>query len=234
MTAFAGLLVVVVNAIEIYEFQETPQIYAIRAYAIVFGFMILMAEVNWPRLFLEYFRFLDVWAIKGLFILFVAVLTIDTKVSNDYGTLQLATALAVGLLGFIYLCLGLMCVKSCRDMRKATLSKERERRAAEAAKARARSDAAFATESDDPRRASSSVQSEDSVAEPRAADVARRGERRAGRKIVSEVAVILRGCQRALTSRRRRRSARRGDNRRPARRADGEEAVMFFFAMHLP
>ena len=92
VTAFAGLLVVVVNAIEIYEFQETPQIYAIRAYAIVFGFMILAAEVNWPRLFLEYFRFLDVWAIKGLFILFVAVLTIDTKVSNDYGTLQLATA----------------------------------------------------------------------------------------------------------------------------------------------
>ena len=37
VTAFAGLLVVVVNAIEIYEFQETPQIYAIRAYAIVFG-----------------------------------------------------------------------------------------------------------------------------------------------------------------------------------------------------
>ena len=166
VTAFAGLLVVVVNAIEIYEFQETPQIYAIRAYAIVFGCMILMAEVNWPRLFLEYFRFLDVWAIKGLFILFVAVLTIDTKVSNDYGTLQLATALAVGLLGFIYLCLGLMCVKSCRDMRKATLSKERERRAAQAAKARARSDAAFAAESDDPRRASSSVPSDDSSRSP--------------------------------------------------------------------
>jgi hypothetical protein len=161
VTAFAGLLVVVVNAIEIYEFQETPQIYAIRAYAIIFGFMILMAEVNWPRAFLEYFRFLDVWATKGLFILFVAVLTIDTKASNDYGTLQLATACAVGVLGFVYLCLGLMCVKACRDMRKATLSKERERCAAEAAKARARSNEAFAME-EPSRQTSASVQSDDS------------------------------------------------------------------------
>ena len=41
VTAFAGLLVVVVNAIEIYEFQETPQIYAIRAYTSVFGLSLI-------------------------------------------------------------------------------------------------------------------------------------------------------------------------------------------------
>ena len=108
------------------------------------------------------------WAIKGLFILFVAVLTIDTKVSNDYGTLQLATALAVGLLGFIYLCLA-SCAQVLSRHAQGDSIKERERRAAEAAKARARSDARARVRR--PARVSSSVQS----GHPRGAPRGRRG-----------------------------------------------------------
>ena len=149
---------------------------AIRAYAIVFGFMILMAEVNWPRLFLEYFRFLDVWAIKGLFACSWPCATIDTKVSNDYGTLQLATALAVGLLGFIYLCLGLMCVKpveTCARRRSRKKEKDgRPRRLRASARTRPSLHASPTTRAGPRPRFNPTL-----LAEPRAADVARRGER---------------------------------------------------------
>lgn len=116
-TMAAGALIIAVNVYEIIDFAESYQTYAVRGYAILFGLMIILAELEFPRLFLDYFKFLEVWSMKGLFIVFVGVLTLDTEFANS-SLLQTATAVIIAVLGAVYFLFGLLCVKTYRDYRK--------------------------------------------------------------------------------------------------------------------
>ena len=116
-TMAAGALIIAVNVYEIIDVKMSYQMYAVRGYAVLFGLMIILAELEFPRLFLDYFQFLDLWSMKGFFIVFVGVLTLDTE-SNDNNALQTGTAGLVVVLGCVYIILGLLCVKTYRDHRK--------------------------------------------------------------------------------------------------------------------
>ena len=116
-TMVAGALIIGVNVFEIADFHQSYQAYALRGYAVVFGVLIVLAELERPKFVLQFFRFLDFWMTKGLFIFFVGVLTLDTEADNN-STLQTATAGVVCVLGCIYFVFGLFCVRTYRDYRK--------------------------------------------------------------------------------------------------------------------
>jgi hypothetical protein len=116
-TMLAGALVMAVNVFEIVDFQESYQAYALRGYATLFGLLIVLAELERPRLLLDYCRFLEFWSLKGLFVVFVGVLTLDTEADNN-SALQTSAAIVVCALGAVYFVFGLFCVKSYRDYRK--------------------------------------------------------------------------------------------------------------------
>jgi len=186
-TMAAGALVIAVNLYEIIDFRESYQMYAVRGYAVLLGLMIILAELEYPRLFLDYFKFLELWSLKGLFVVFVGVLTLDTE-DND-SILQTGTAVFVCVLGVLYFLLGLFCVKTYRDHRKQGIhaNADRKDRAARAGALFSRRDFLFGT-----RRA---------LAGPRPAAGAAHGGRRPRRPQRADLARPAAGPRHPLTVR---------------------------------
>ncbi|KAJ8600369.1 hypothetical protein CTAYLR_000705 [Chrysophaeum taylorii] len=117
-TMGAGALVMAVNLYVMCEFSEPIRMYAVRSYNVIFGVFIILAEAERPALLLDYFKFLKVWTAKGLFIAFVGILTLDTEM-RSVSLLQTVCALLTFSLGGLYFVLGLLCLRTYRDARKA-------------------------------------------------------------------------------------------------------------------
>ncbi|KAJ1459856.1 hypothetical protein M885DRAFT_612968 [Pelagophyceae sp. CCMP2097] len=108
-TAVAAAVIVGVNVYAMATAHESAQMYAV-----IFCSLVILAEVERPKVVLVYFKFLEVWTLKGLFISFVGVLTLDTEARRE-SLLQSVAALLTISLGAVYFVLGLMCIKTYRD-----------------------------------------------------------------------------------------------------------------------
>lgn len=111
LTMLSGAAVIAVNLFLMIELKEPVRMYAVRSYNVVFGLLVVAAEVDRPEALLDYFRFLKCWPSKGLFIGFVGILTLDTEEGND-SMLQTATALLAMAVGSFYFVLGLLCLRA--------------------------------------------------------------------------------------------------------------------------
>jgi len=83
-------------------------------YSIIFCVMIFCAELDWKQ-FLHFFGFLDSWTAKGLFYVFVAVLTREATL--DGNILCQITNFAMLGVGVLYFLMGIACLKTVKETR---------------------------------------------------------------------------------------------------------------------
>ena len=106
MTMMAATLLLAVNLYALFWTPEQIRVSMIRVFNLTFGILIILGEVERPQLLLDYFKFLTSWPLKGLFIAFVGLLTLNT---ND-SILQTICALITFSIGGTYFLLGLCCL----------------------------------------------------------------------------------------------------------------------------
>lgn len=110
VTMISGGAVIAVNLFLMIETKQPVRMYAVRSYNVLFGLLMVAAEIDRPEILLDYVRFLKCWPSKGLFIGFVGVLTLDTEAGEE-SLLQTATAVLAVSVGILYFVLGLMCLR---------------------------------------------------------------------------------------------------------------------------
>jgi len=110
----AGLLVAAVNVdAAVRADAHGVRTYALRAYAALFGLLVAIGELERPRCLLTYVQFLHSWPAKGLFVVFVGLLTLENEDSASSKTstvAQTATAYVTMLLGAGYVIVGVLCL----------------------------------------------------------------------------------------------------------------------------
>lgn len=113
LTCAAGVLVSGVNVYLMIQFEAVLRMYVVRCYNVLFGLLIVLAEIDRPDFILDYVRFLKYWPSKGAFVCFVGVLTLDIEEREDSHLQSIAALFAIAI-GVLYFILGLFCLRICR------------------------------------------------------------------------------------------------------------------------
>lgn len=125
LTALVGAGTIVVNVMTITDVSEGVMPILLRSYAVLFGLLVIFVEIDCGYV-LEYCKALELWAIRGLFYVFVAV---ETVRSDDAATGVRAESVMGGLLGalgLIYFVMGICCIQHVKSRRLLLLGRPRE------------------------------------------------------------------------------------------------------------
>merc|ERR1712146_303407 len=102
-----------------------PQTVALRTYGVVFACIIILTELRWTRMINES-TFLQNWVTRGLFYIFVGLLTLEQNQEKAIVILPpwiLFYIKIVGLIlitiGILYMIMGLMCLRRLKDRKEA-------------------------------------------------------------------------------------------------------------------
>lgn len=113
LTCAAGGFVSGVNVYLMIQFETLLRMYVVRCYNVLFGLLIVLAEIDRPDFILDYVRFLKYWPSKGAFVCFVGVLTLDIEEREDSHLQSIAALFAIAI-GVLYFVMGLLCLRICR------------------------------------------------------------------------------------------------------------------------
>ncbi|CAM9444460.1 unnamed protein product [Pylaiella littoralis] len=126
LTVLLALVVIGTNCYIIYDKYGEIKARGIllRVYGIVFCFFVVLAEIEWAK-FTKYFGFLKYWPARGLFYIFVGLITwdqTDTTSSSAYGTYEDIVSFLMMSVGGIYFLLGLACMRTVKEAEAARLA----------------------------------------------------------------------------------------------------------------
>eukprot|EP00904_Undaria_pinnatifida_P011989 jgi/Undpi1/7920/HiC_scaffold_24.g10392.m1 len=126
ITVVLALVVIGTNCYIIYKRYDEIKARGIllRVYGILFCVFIVFAELEWTR-FTKYFGFLKYWPARGLFYVFVALITWDqsgSTESSSYGTYEDVVAFMMMAVGGIYFLLGLACMRTVKEAEAARMA----------------------------------------------------------------------------------------------------------------
>ena len=100
-----------------------PQTVAIRAYGVLFASIIIFTELRWTKMINES-TFLQNWVTRGLFYVFVGLLTLEQNqekaVQPNWIVLYVEViGLILNTIGILYTFMGIMCLKRIKDQKEA-------------------------------------------------------------------------------------------------------------------
>lgn len=126
LTVILALVVIGTNCYIIYKRYDEIKARGIllRIYGILFCVFIVFAEMEWNR-FTKFFGFLKYWPARGLFYVFVALITWDQSGSTDsssYGTYEDVVAFLMMAVGGLYFLLGLACMRTVKEAEAARMA----------------------------------------------------------------------------------------------------------------
>lgn len=125
LTVLLALVVIGTNCYIIYDKFNSLKARGIllRVYGILFCVFVVLAEIEWAR-FTKYFGFLKYWPARGLFYVFVGLITWDQTGANtesDYGAYEDIISFLMMGVGVIYFFLGLACMRTVKEAERARL-----------------------------------------------------------------------------------------------------------------
>ncbi|CAM9678596.1 unnamed protein product, partial [Hapterophycus canaliculatus] len=106
LTVLLALIVIGTNCYIIYEKYSEIKARGVllRVYGILFSVFIIFAELEWSK-FTKFFGFLKYWPARGLFYIFVGLITwdqTDSTASSSYGTYEDIVSFLMMAVGGIY------------------------------------------------------------------------------------------------------------------------------------
>ncbi|CAB1102351.1 unnamed protein product [Ectocarpus sp. CCAP 1310/34] len=128
LTVVLALVVIGTNCYIIYDKYTEIKARGIllRVYGILFSIFIIFAELEWSK-FTKFFGFLKYWPARGLFYIFVGLITwdqTDATSSSSYGTYEDIVSFLMMSVGGIYFLLGLACMRTVKEAERARLADE--------------------------------------------------------------------------------------------------------------
>eukprot|EP00903_Cladosiphon_okamuranus_P020289 g18619.t1 len=128
LTILLAFVVIGTNCYIIYDQYAVIKARGIllRVYGVVFSIFIILGELEWSR-FTKFFGFLKYWPARGLFYIFVGLITwdqTDTTSTSSYGTYEDIVAFLMFAVGGIYFLLGLACMRTVKEAERARLADE--------------------------------------------------------------------------------------------------------------
>ncbi|CAM9314044.1 unnamed protein product [Scytosiphon promiscuus] len=128
LTVLLALIVIGTNCYIIYDKYSEIKARGVllRVYGILFSIFIIFAELEWAK-FTKFFGFLKYWPARGLFYIFVGLITwdqTDSTSSSSYGTYEDIVSFLMMGVGGIYFLLGLACMRTVKEAERARLADE--------------------------------------------------------------------------------------------------------------